>query len=130
MLSRKLVENSVLLWNSNNKSHCRYAENTQQLAEVAIDEAEQAGLECVERAAVGKRLVNHHLEDRIEDLQFRFSELDLQKKKLEDELAELQSVIKRADVAQRKCHEPLHITKTCTARRCGFNLIKFGALLF
>jgi chromosome segregation ATPase len=121
MLSRKLVENSVLHWNRNNKSQCSYAENTQRLAEVAIDEAEQAGLECVERAAVGKRQVNHHLEDRIEDLQFRFSELDLEKKKLEDELAELHSVHKRVEEAQSKCHEPLHITKTCIVRRSGLN---------
>lgn len=119
MLSRKLVENSILLWKNNNKTQCRYAENTQQLAEVAIDEAEQAGLESVERATIGKQQVNQHLEDRIEDLQFRFSELDLQKKKLEDELAELHSAHKRVEEAHQKCQEPLQITKTCIARRCG-----------
>jgi tektin-1 len=122
MLSCKLVENSVSHWQKNNKSQCSYAEKTQRLAEVAIDEAEQAGLECVERAAVGKRKVNHHLEDRIDDLQFRFSELDLQKKKLEDELTELHSVHKRVEEAQSKCREPLHITKTCIARRYTLNL--------
>jgi Tektin family len=122
MLSRKLVENSILQWKCNNKIQCNYAENTQRLAEVAIDEAEQASFECVERAAVGKRQVNHHLEDRIEDLQFCFSELDLQKKKLEDELAELHSVHKRVEEAQSKCHEPLLITKTCITRRFGLNI--------
>jgi len=119
-MSQNFVENSILRWHESNKTQCKSAEVTQQRAESAIDEAELAGQKCIERATYGKKLVNHKLEERIEDLQFRHSELDLQKKKVEDELADLTAVLKRVSEASSKCLEPLQITRKCLEQRLNF----------
>jgi chromosome segregation ATPase len=117
MLSLEVVSNSTKNWHQNNNNQCKSAEVSQRKAEVAIDDADQAGQESIKRANFGNCQVNLKLEERIEDLQFRHSELELQKKKLEDELADVSAVLKRVEEALDKCNEPFKITRKCIQQR-------------
>ncbi|CAB3380803.1 Hypothetical predicted protein [Cloeon dipterum] len=90
-----------------------HAEGARPASEAANAEAGRVGRLCVQRALSTERLSDLNLRERLDEVRFQHSQLDLSKCKLEGELATLAELIERVQIAAEKCHEPLQLSGDC-----------------
>ncbi|XP_065345593.1 tektin-1-like [Cloeon dipterum] len=119
MLCPAKVEEAVLRWHAHNAARCEAAGGGQRAAEAANAEAGRVGRLCVQRALSSERLSDLNLRERVDEVRFQHSQLDLSKRKLEAELATLAELIERVQIAAEKCHEPLQLSTDCLKIREG-----------
>uniref|UniRef100_A0A1B6M9P2 Tektin n=1 Tax=Graphocephala atropunctata TaxID=36148 RepID=A0A1B6M9P2_9HEMI len=107
-------------WYLNNRQRYRQAEDQQHLAERILAESDRTRDEAEDIVVRNKREVEHHLEVKLADVEFRKKLLELQKKDLEVEVEALKTFRARIEDAQRALSKNAHnICTKCIVLREG-----------
>uniref|UniRef100_A0A1B6IBP4 Tektin n=1 Tax=Homalodisca liturata TaxID=320908 RepID=A0A1B6IBP4_9HEMI len=107
-------------WYLNNRQRYRQAEDQQHLAERILAECDRTRDEADEIVLRNKQEVEHQLEVKLADVEFRKKQLELQKKDLEVEVEALKTFRARIEDAQRALSKNAHsICTKCIVLREG-----------
>uniref|UniRef100_A0A1B6GLH9 Tektin n=1 Tax=Cuerna arida TaxID=1464854 RepID=A0A1B6GLH9_9HEMI len=107
-------------WYLNNRQRYRQAEDQQHLAERILAECDRTRDEAEEIVLRNKQEVEHQLEVKLADVEFRKKQLELQKKDLEVEVEALKTFRARIEDAQRALSKNAHsICTKCIVLREG-----------
>lgn len=105
-------------WHLNNRQRFRQAENQHHLADRILLESDRVRDETQEVVLKNKGEVEHHLEVKLLDVEFRKKQLELQKKDLELEIEALKTFKIRIEDAQRALNKnALSICNKCIILR-------------
>lgn len=118
---------TITEWYLNNRQRYRACDDQQALADKVLAESDRVREQTDEETKLNKREVDHHLGQKIQDIEFMKGEIDKQRKEVVKEMDNLTLYADRINDAVRCIDECYNICKKCIIMRevrLGIDLVK------